>query len=1406
MKKITILLITVLALTLLFADSDTESIVICFNADILGNTRGDFSIEIIDDIVRTPFNWFNALATEFQITNLERLYRVKNTDWHLDGKYPMNIFRVKTNNNNRTSELKDQLKNHEHILFADYEPTYEYSSLPNDPFLEHQWVLDVIQAKQAWEINTGSPEVIIGVVDSGIKWNHPDIRDNMWINEAELPGITINWETGVILGGDGLDNDGNGFIDDVMGWDFFATPVGGERNNPFQNYYGNSHGTSVAGAAAAVGNNGQGVAGIAYNAKILSTKHSPYNLLTNSILNAYAGIYYLVDTGAHIINCSWGGTAGEELSNLAVAYATQHDVLVVAGVGNNNRQTIQYPAASPGTFAVAATDQKDEKAFFSNYGDWIDISAPGFDVYTPSFNTDGENTYTYAPGTSFASPIVAGVAALIKSNNPSLSVNEVKNILLSGADHIDHLNQQQYSGLLGAGRVNAYNSLLLPTPVNYDLIAKTISGNRSLRNNVPATFAISVQNIGMHTANNFTVNLMMVGNNTPLASVSGQSLTSGQTETFSLTFTPDINGEATVFGQVIFANDENITNNTTSNYKLYVLPQNVLTPYVGNPNSTNYSTSIFIGYEYEYHISQNIFLQEELEFGTIYQIDVGYRVSGTLNSPGITIRIYLASTNISSFPGINGWVPYDQFTLVYEGELSFGGSIVLDTPFVYTQDNLVIMATKIASGRSSSRNDFMFTITPTNRSINSRGTHPYHPNPIHLDIDPYPQPHWANDEHINAKFYIVPLETVQITGSVFDANTNEGIDGVNISLSGSYNITDITTDIDGYFTIPNVYNNRIYTLTVKKPNYQEFVVSHLSVQNSNINLEPILLTGFAEPPQNITAMNFKDIHVELNWDIDNYFGVNIFRSSVSNIEIEDNWDVLVTNYPETEYIDTSWTDLPADEYKYILQAVYADNITSDKVFSNLVSRGIFPSPTNLKAEFVDNSVLLTWQEPILGDGSGVYFSYTSLPYAPKGSYFLVPVPLIGARYSVEILHELGIAGGLLTKVGYAPYSRNQAAPIVINVYIGGVWQSVENNFTFIHRQNVPNNAWVNRYWNDIELTTPIRIPTDEEMWILFENGHNHWHGYDDGSGLEGLSYISDQRSGGYGWVTRPNYTLMVRGFAENVDLELSRSSNPNLHTRVSSPTRSADKELSHYIVYRDGIPISDNITTNYFVDNEVNGSSFMYYVKAVYVNPDGESKPSNMVEISVRKPPKNITAVLDEYKVFLSWEPPDNIDPKYFLGYNVYRNFSLLNSSPIAITNFLDISAIPDYDNIYNVSAVYYVGESEAISTNIKTPVSDNNSNILPLTTMLHTNYPNPFNPETNISFSVKEPSVVSIEIFNIRGQKVRQLINGHYESGFYEVIWDGTDNWNNSVSSGVYFYRMQAGEYKDVKRMVLMK
>ncbi len=338
---------------------------------------------------------------------------------------------------------------------------------PNDPYYLNQWYLSKIEADQAWTKISSSPNIIIAVIDSGVQIDHPDLKKNIWVNRGELAG-------------DGIDNDGNGFIDDVHGWDFTTN-----RPNPNPSLdqewteAGLSHGTIVAGIIAASGNNNEGITGLTWRTQIMPLKALD-DKGEGKISDVIRAIDYAINNGAHIINLSFTSSNYSAGLEEAINRAYRAGLIVVAAAGNeqasglgyDTKETKLYPAcygsSKPGeniVLGVAATDALDQKAVFSSYGsNCVDISAPGISffstvTYSP-FLSEAKYYDGYFSGTSLAAPLVSATLALIAEANPELSRQEIIDTLLDSADNIEALNPD-YQGQLGAGRLNVNRAVEL---------------------------------------------------------------------------------------------------------------------------------------------------------------------------------------------------------------------------------------------------------------------------------------------------------------------------------------------------------------------------------------------------------------------------------------------------------------------------------------------------------------------------------------------------------------------------------------------------------------------------------------------------------------------------------------------------------------------------------------------------------------------------------------------------------------------------------------------------------------------------------------------------------------------------------------------------------------------------------
>jgi len=384
---------------------------------------------------------------------------------------------------------------------------YEIDSVPNDPEWPKQWGPAKMEADYAWNITTGDPSVLVAVIDTGIDWNHPDLAANY-----------------VPLGYDWANND----------------------PDPMDDY---GHGTHVAGTVAAVVNNGVGIAGLA-QVRIMAEKVLDEGG-SGSLSDVTRGIVHSVDQGAKIINLSLGSYVKSNLLHEAVKYAYDRNVLVVAAAGNDATSVKHYPAAYDEVVAVTATDESDNPASFTNYGDWVEVAAPGVRIYS----TFWDDSYVYASGTSMSAPHVAGVAALIWSWFPSMTRDQVWAQLQYSADD---LSEPGYDVYYGFGRVNARRAVE-QAPSNHDLLVLNLKTPAYVRLGKVAAVNTTILNMGNSHESNIMVRLLV--NSSVVNSTTVGFLQSGSSTTVGFLWNATIEGVYNITSHVMPVIGETIVGN-----------------------------------------------------------------------------------------------------------------------------------------------------------------------------------------------------------------------------------------------------------------------------------------------------------------------------------------------------------------------------------------------------------------------------------------------------------------------------------------------------------------------------------------------------------------------------------------------------------------------------------------------------------------------------------------------------------------------------------------------------------------------------------------------------------------------------------------------------------------------------
>ncbi len=439
-----------------------NQVVVQFTSDFLPNLQEDTKSKAVN----SPK--LDALGRQLGHAEFTQLFKGRALKSNL-GSYALVKFSDAIDLDKAIALLREQ----SFIKSVEPDPVFAVDVIPDDPGFDQQWFHQQqddhdLDTPEEWNDGTGNPNVLIGITDTGVLYSHPDLAANIWTNEAESQGLP------------GVDDDSNGYIDDIHGWDFVSSlsyaysgeDASAEDNDPSDF---NGHGTHIAGIIGAVTNNGVGVAGIAGgfspSAGValvpLRIGGSILNPITHQeqgviILSAAAEAFdYARQIGVDVLNCSWGSTTLASFVT-AVDNALSDGITICVAAGNDGTVPLasynaNYLATLDDAIVVAAVDSFDVKAPFSNFGPTIDVSAPGVDIYS-TFSNHYTATYAYLSGTSMAAPMVTGIVGLIKSSYSAYTESEIQTIIKESADDISALNPD-FSTSLGSGRVNAKSAV-----------------------------------------------------------------------------------------------------------------------------------------------------------------------------------------------------------------------------------------------------------------------------------------------------------------------------------------------------------------------------------------------------------------------------------------------------------------------------------------------------------------------------------------------------------------------------------------------------------------------------------------------------------------------------------------------------------------------------------------------------------------------------------------------------------------------------------------------------------------------------------------------------------------------------------------------------------------------------------
>ncbi|MBX7106516.1 MAG: S8 family serine peptidase, partial [Gemmataceae bacterium] len=470
---------------------------------------------------------------------------------------------VAAGNGSAAIALAEDLSHDARLIWASPALAIESVRYTNDPNFANQWhlnntgqsggVVDAdVDAPEAWAITTGSPNIVVAVLDDAVQWTHPDLVGNVWTNPGEIAGNS-------------LDDDGNGWADDVTGWDFWDND-----NNPEPNAGStDNHGTACAGIPLAVGDNNLGVAGVAYTAKLLPIRSNIVpDLCPPDVPSA---VYYAAGRtanglgtwrGADVVSCSWGFLAPYQPLDDALIWASNNGrggkgLPTFIATGNDSASTVGYPAnlagTNPGIIAVGATTRNDLRASYSNYGADQDFAAPGSSISTTDrTGSAGYNSTDYTSsfsGTSAATPLAAGIGALVLSRNPNLTAAQLRGQMRNTTDLIGNsvYGDNGRSTPYGYGRLNAFTAVFgVGKAVAQVTVDRTVVESGTGSASFTATTAVP-ESRTFRIRNQGTLDLSLGG-----ITITGQGFTAGgftdsvlsvgEAANFTVTFAPNYGG------------------------------------------------------------------------------------------------------------------------------------------------------------------------------------------------------------------------------------------------------------------------------------------------------------------------------------------------------------------------------------------------------------------------------------------------------------------------------------------------------------------------------------------------------------------------------------------------------------------------------------------------------------------------------------------------------------------------------------------------------------------------------------------------------------------------------------------------------------------------------------------------
>jgi len=1198
------------------------------------------------------------------------------------------------------------------------------STFPDDPLYQSgdQWYIDAVNAPAAWDSTTGDTTQIIGIIDTGVDWHHPDLDDNIWINKAELNGIP------------GVDDDGNGFVDDIRGWDFVNND-----NDPMDD---NSHGTHVAGIAAAEGNNGVGIAGIAWNARIMPVKVLQSSGRGNAS-DLAAGIDYAAQNGATVINMSLGSYAESQTVKIALENAYAYTVLVAAA-GNDELYLLQegipsgnmYPACYSFVLGVQASNRREQRATFSNvdpsgpvefWNQWgynYEMMAPGVSIISTVPNS-GYKTYN---GTSMATPIVSGAVALMKSYNSSQSTEQI----------FARLIQSSTNGILDIA--NSLDYPLVPNLhyVKYTLV-DTLAGDDG--DSVPDAgetieLYFTVKNAGGFADSVWaqvefskfedTTVAKLIKNETFLGSIDTYGELFNKNNPIIIKINPDIiNNRNIVFNVKFWAT--NVIDTVRDNI--------IITVENGEELSGVMDSLLILGPEKKWLVSESF----RIGSNGILKIKPGTEI---IIYPGKTINVRGRVEAIGKKDSLIIFRPRNN----YEAKSAFyfedgsKGAIFKFCAFSHFKGFAGI--DKIIYFRGSETSNFNFLI---NYSI-----------------------FWDNPGTEVEIFY-----PTKITKNVF-FNT-----GLHIAFSDTFAFNNIWGLANGRIDVTN-YCNAMFNNFVDISG-KILVLNWNDDGNAFVSLDRNAFWIYSRDDIiNIPNQYWGTMRIDLInrmiydfWDNPELAQVNIFP--LANKPPSENpaivWKVLVNGVdPQDEYLDPIGPGIVRFDVYF--------NHAMDTIYTPLLTFGVREPYTQHvvkdSAHWSPDSTIWTAYYTIgLETGDGINTIRVANARDPEG--FEIPIEDSRFQFVIQAAGAAAtefIATPGIGKVDLAWPVANTPDVLGYNMYrFQKLTDSTYTDTMMINSQLILDSTY-----------TDFDVIPDTTYYYLYTVVGTDMKESDFSKAVAATPFNASPGD------ANGDLTVNVLDITTIVSYLLNQNPQPFIFD-------AADVNNDGQVNVLDIVAVVNLVMgsgqTQKIAASQNSNRKMIFSTNSVRLENAGEMSALQLVAVG-----KNLSR--------------DDIQPGNLLKRMEYAFHIKNDTLYLVVYNLKNFGFSLDSGDLFTIKK----GEIQKV-----TSVQAANGNgqfldveitgaeeLIPKEYALFQNYPNPFNPTTTIRYALPERQDVKIEIYNILGQKVRTFEIKNQPAGFHQVLWDGRNRNNHMVASGLYIYRIKAGDFVASKKMLLIR